>query len=87
MEGTITSKGQITVPAEIRERLHLRQGDRVRFEVEDGIVKMSPKKKTLDDVINCLPKSKVSYTVEEMNEAIAQAVCDKYTDADAGTRH
>jgi antitoxin PrlF len=34
----ITSKGQVTLPREIRERLGVRDGDRVRFEVEDGQV-------------------------------------------------
>jgi antitoxin PrlF len=31
---TVTSKGQITVPLEIRERLGLKQGDRVEFVAE-----------------------------------------------------
>ncbi len=31
---TISSKGQITVPLEIRRRLGLKQGDRVEFVVE-----------------------------------------------------
>ncbi|MGA3188837.1 MAG: AbrB/MazE/SpoVT family DNA-binding domain-containing protein [Bryobacteraceae bacterium] len=30
----VTSKGQITVPQEVRERLGLRQGDRVEFVAE-----------------------------------------------------
>jgi antitoxin PrlF len=32
----ITSKGQVTVPQEIRRRLGLRKGDRVEFVVERG---------------------------------------------------
>ena len=30
---TVTSKGQITIPAEVRKRLGLREGDHVAFEV------------------------------------------------------
>ncbi len=33
---TISSKGQITVPLEIRQRLGLKEGDRVEFVSEDG---------------------------------------------------
>ena len=33
---TISSKGQVTVPLEIRHRLGLKQGDRVEFVVENG---------------------------------------------------
>ena len=33
---TISSKGQITVPQEIRKRLGLEPGDRVEFVVEEG---------------------------------------------------
>ena len=32
----VTSKGQITVPSEIRKKLHLRTGDKVVFTEEDG---------------------------------------------------
>jgi antitoxin PrlF len=33
---TISSKGQITVPQEVRKRLGLRTGDRVEFVMEEG---------------------------------------------------
>jgi antitoxin PrlF len=32
----ITSKGQITIPQEIRKKLNLKQGDKVIFYEEDG---------------------------------------------------
>ncbi|MBE3557581.1 MAG: AbrB/MazE/SpoVT family DNA-binding domain-containing protein [Firmicutes bacterium] len=34
----ISAKGQVTVPKSIREQLHLHEGDRVVFVVEDGKV-------------------------------------------------
>ena len=33
---TISSKGQVTIPQEVRRRLGLEPGDRVEFVVEDG---------------------------------------------------
>lgn len=34
--GSMTSKGQITIPKEIRDRLDLSEGDKVIFVIEDG---------------------------------------------------
>ncbi len=34
LAATVTSKGQITIPQEIRRRLGLHQGDRVEFVIE-----------------------------------------------------
>jgi antitoxin PrlF len=39
---TISSKGQITVPQEIRRRLGLEPGDRVEFVVEEGRTVIRP---------------------------------------------
>jgi antitoxin PrlF len=39
---TLSSKGQITVPLEIRNRLGLKEGDRVDFVVEDGRTTIRP---------------------------------------------
>lgn len=33
--GSVTSKGQVTIPKKIREALGLREGDRVVFAIED----------------------------------------------------
>lgn len=34
--GSITTKGRLTIPKEIRERLELKEGDRVIFVIEAG---------------------------------------------------
>ncbi len=36
--GTMTSKGQTTVPAEVRELLNLKSGDKLRYVVKNGTV-------------------------------------------------
>ena len=38
----MTSKGQVTIPIEVRRRLGLRQGDRIAFEVADGTATLRP---------------------------------------------
>jgi antitoxin PrlF len=78
MKVTLTSKGQVTVPVKIREQLNLQTGDKLNFEIEGTSIKVSParKKGTLEELMNILPRAKRSYTVEEMNEGIAQGACD-----------
>ena len=36
--GVVTRKGQVTVPAEIRQKLGFKQGDRVRFQLQGNHV-------------------------------------------------
>ncbi|MGD0546968.1 MAG: AbrB/MazE/SpoVT family DNA-binding domain-containing protein [Terracidiphilus sp.] len=39
---TISRKGQVTVPIEVRHRLGLKEGDRVEFVFEDGRTVLRP---------------------------------------------
>lgn len=73
MQSTITSKGQVTVPAEIRAQLNLQTGDRLEFEIDQGSLRVVPiGKGTLQEFIDILPKPSRVVSVEEMNEAIAE---------------
>lgn len=44
LSSTISSKGQVTIPQEIRIRLGLKEGDRVEFVVEGGwsVIRRAP---------------------------------------------
>ena len=58
-ESTLTSKGQTTVPKEIREALRLKSGDRVTFTLmPDGTVQMRAKNKSAASVGGGLRKSR-----------------------------
>ncbi|CAN5739891.1 hypothetical protein BH23DEI1_BH23DEI1_14080 [soil metagenome] len=46
---TLTSKGQITIPLEVRRRLGLKKGDHVTFSIEDGRTVLQPMAELLDD--------------------------------------
>ena len=67
---TLTSKGQLTLPKEIRDRLHLKAGDKLSCRVvgDDEIV-MRRKRLDVSDVIGILHVPGKHATVEEMNEA------------------
>jgi AbrB family looped-hinge helix DNA binding protein len=56
-EATVTSKGQITIPATIRAALKLRSSDRVVFtRLVDGTVVMRAKTRSATDLAGILPK-------------------------------
>jgi len=71
---TITSKGQITLPKEIREHLHVSTGDGLDFIVaEDGSVVVQPVRSRLDELRGMLHrKGRRAVSVEEMHAAIAK---------------
>lgn len=74
LAGKITSKGQITLPKEIRDALGLRAGDRVMFVVrDDGTVVISPRKASLDQLFGRLKPEKQGVSLEDMQDAIEAA--------------
>lgn len=38
---TLTSKGQTTIPAEVRKKLNLKEGDKMKFEILDNKIILS----------------------------------------------
>ena len=71
MEAAVTSKGQITIPKAIREHLHVKAGDRVKFFIHpDGTVVILPKR-PITALRGILRWKGPPATIEEMNEAIA----------------
>src|SRR5580658_5182199 len=76
---TMTSKGQITVPAKVREALGLDVGDKIDFiELEKGKYAIRARTASIRDLEGCIPKLDHVPTIEEMNEAIAEAAAENY---------
>lgn len=68
---TLTSKGQTTVPKEIRQHLRLRPGDRIEFVIEeDGRVVLLPVSFDAADLCGILPKPKRAVSLDDMESAI-----------------
>ena len=67
---TLTSKGQITIPSDVRRSLGLRQGDRLEFTVlGDGTIRVRPKTRKLTDLIGIV-KTERHATLDEIDTAI-----------------
>lgn len=72
---TITSKGQITLPVEVRRALGLRPGDRVSFRTaRDGSVVVEPETVDLLSLKGSVKSPVHGVTVEQMQSAIRKAV-------------
>ncbi len=70
---TLTSKGQITIPAEIRAELNLRPGDRIDFvKVGDRDIRLFAKNQSVKRLKGMFGKFPRTVSIEEMNEAIAE---------------
>jgi antitoxin PrlF len=65
-DATLTSKGQTTIPKSIRDRLHMKAGDRMTFTLmPDGVVLMRVKNKHVSDLAGLLyKKGRKPLTVE-----------------------
>lgn len=70
----ITSKGQVTIPRTIREHLHVAEGDRIDFRVdENGEVRLTSVARSARDLFGILHRpGRKPVSVEEMNAAIAE---------------
>jgi antitoxin PrlF len=75
-QATVTSKGQITIPKAVRERLHIETGDVITFDVrDDGTVLLLARNEPLEHLVGMLKGSQPAgaarraLTIEEMNPA------------------
>ena len=73
MHSTLTSKGQITLPKALREKLNLSSGDRVEFVLDaDHSIRLLVKPASIARLKGMLPKPQQPVSVEEMERAIKE---------------
>ncbi|WXU00208.1 MAG: hypothetical protein Ctma_0919 [Catillopecten margaritatus gill symbiont] len=77
---TVTSKGQVTIPKDIRQFLHLNAGDKIEVvATKNGEAVIRPISKTVDEVFCSLKRpNQRSISVEEMDEGIEQYLRDNW---------
>ena len=78
-EVTVTSKGQITIPAELRAKLNLKEGDKVEFYLDrSGRVLMRPRNLSPTAVFENAPRRfRPAAANMTDDEAIIAAVLEK----------
>ena len=71
MVATLTSKGQITIPIEVRRKLDIHKGDRISFVCLEDRCEIMPMHSSIRDLKGVLPKPAKRLSLEEMDAAIA----------------
>ena len=70
---TLTSKGQITIPADVRRVLNVQAGDRVEFvQVEPGRFELVAATRSIRELKGLFGKATRTVSIEEMNRTIAE---------------
>ena len=70
---TLTSKGQITIPAEVREALRVDAGDRVEFvQIAPGRYEFIAATQPVTALKGMFGKPRKSVSIDDMNAAIAR---------------
>jgi antitoxin PrlF len=69
---TLTSKGQITLPRAVRQRLGVGAGDRLEFIEAEGGYLVVPATRDVQALKGIVPKPRRPVSVEQMNKVIAK---------------
>jgi AbrB family looped-hinge helix DNA binding protein len=79
----ITSKGQITLPKDVRDKLHLEIGEKIDFRVDEATqtATLVPLNKRVSDVFGILKNSTSGeiITVKAMKEALSKKFKERDT--------
>jgi AbrB family looped-hinge helix DNA binding protein len=80
-QSKITSKGQVTIPEEIRKELNLQPGDRIEWRAEKGKAEVRRTGGDWRELMGILHRPGMkALTVEEMDEGIARYIRKKHGD-------
>ena len=70
---TLTSKGQVTIPADVRRSLNVQTGDRLEFvQVEPGRFEIVAATRSVRELKGMFGKPARAVSIEEMNQTIAE---------------
>ncbi|MHA6690800.1 AbrB/MazE/SpoVT family DNA-binding domain-containing protein [Devosia sp. A449] len=75
---TLTSKGQMTLPKDVRDDLKVGPGDKIDIIKRDGVYLLRPRRSAVDLIGKYKRPGQQPLTVEDMDEAIGKAVTERY---------
>ena len=76
IESSITKKGQTTLPKPVRETLGVKAGDRVRYVISEGEVRILPVRH-ISRLFGVVRHDGPMVSVEEMEQAMADGAAER----------
>lgn len=77
--GTMTSKGQLTLPANLRQKFGLEAGVKVSFEeLADGRIAIRPKRLDIRTLRGIVKYAGPAVSIEDMTRAVADAAALRF---------
>jgi antitoxin PrlF len=73
----VTRKGQVTIPADIRRALGIKEGDKVAFVLEDDQVTLTRKGSVVEQTAGALKSDMPALTPQEERAATEQAIAEE----------
>ncbi len=74
---TITQRGQVTIPAEVRRVLGVKPRDKVAFTIEDGVVHLAPASFILESAYGSVKPSEKPEDFDEVSRIAKEAKAEK----------
>lgn len=88
LQAKVTSKGQVTLPKELRTKLAIRSGDRLEFEMDKSERISVRKRRAPGSSAGCgrrfITGERKAVTVEDMEAGIREAISQKYQSSPSG---
>ncbi len=73
MQATIASRGRVTLPKAVRDKLDLKPGDRIDFILEGDGLRVTPVAASVTKLKGMVPKPAAPVSLREMRAAIERA--------------
>lgn len=74
---TVTTKGQATIPVEVRKLLGIGPRDKIAFIIEDGQVRLERKRSVVERTRGVFQSHLPPMSAEELRAAAEQAIADE----------
>lgn len=74
----ITSKGQVTIPVELRRELELEPGDGVEFVRENGSIQVRKAESIIDRLAGAVPSRGIVLDADDIHRVVEEGVAEDY---------